>query len=466
MRANQLRQVVRMYTTHWVFWVAAASWLGMQLALLGWPSVPPVERLSHNMTSPLMGDLFLGIMMGAMLKLQFANPRARLLPGFAAAHLVVAGTIVASAMAIKVVLVSPLAGAGEQLALLSLAVIPIVVATWTVHLMSSAGFFLLFGLIIAKVVAGQYVAELIQLLIDRPIVPLGITCVGLAALAALDVRLWALHEEMREYPLQIPDRWNLMSRAGNRDRRRLETQVFARASFQGWLRDVEFRFVVRGGASISPWRRVMLRQLSSGFSCLSVMVAVFTMMPPLLYVQSWQRNPVDAHGVFLLSFIPLLMALSMLGGVWLQRWPHLARESLLPLGRRDFVRDVALSMACDMAAAAAAHCAMLVVGLELLWPQGPSHGLLLPWVALTVAQYVVGYCVVFWLLSFRHFWGFVLPVAVANAILASLVAAALSVKGEFWSPVNLALATLVTALAVGWLLCRLAFRRWCRIDLD
>ena len=181
---------------------------------------------------------------------------------------------------------------------------------------------------------------------------------------------------------------------------------------------------------------------------------------------SWLPTADDAGSVFLLSFLPLQMVLVMLGALWLGRWPYLARESLWPLGRRDFVRDLARSMACDMAPAAGVHCAMIVVWLKLICPQGPLTGFVLPWLALTMAQYVVVYCLMFWLVSFRRLWVVILEMLGVSVLSMALVIAGLFFADEgFWSPVNVTAAIIVTALAVT-LLYRLAFRRWCHVDLD
>ena len=98
-------------------------------------------------------------------------------------------------------------------------------------------------------------------------------------------------------------------------------------------------------------------------------------------------------------------------------------------------------------------------------PRVTLPGLLLPWLALTVCQYIVAYHLIFWLVSFRRTLLRILGLMAANAISAGLVVAALFFVGkEFWSPVNVALAIIVTALAMA-LLYRLAFRRWCHLDL-
>ena len=465
MTANQLRQILCTYTTFCRPWMAVLLWLLIHVMLWGprlWSSEPLSELLLVIMWVTLTASVALGMVMGWMLKLQFANPRARLLPGFRAAHLVVAGAIVGAAIAIQAVLVPPRGGAVEPLALLSLSLLAIVAAAWIAYLMSLVGFCLFIILYSACVCAPQYITGLIQALNDSPIVCLGIACVGLAAIAALGVRLWTLSEEKPECSRQMPARWDFTSRAGNRSRRRFEARAVARA--HPWLGDLLCRLVLRSSGATGPLRRLLFRQLAGGFSSLSVMIGVFVVMLIVLWLQSWSPQEIVEPGeVFFLPFFPVQLVMSMVGGMWLRRWPYLAGESLWPLGRRDFVRDLARSLACDMAPAAGAHCAIIIVWLQLCSPPGPL-GEPLPWLALTMAQYAVAYCLMFWLVSFRRLW-VVLGTLAVSSISSALVIAALFADERFWSPVSLTLAIIVTASTAA-VFYRLAFRRWCHVDLD
>ena len=467
MTANQLRQVLRTYTTLCRSWLAVLLWLLIHVMLWGpriWSSEPLSELLLESMCMPILGSVALGTIMGRMLKLQFANPRARVLPGFKEAHLVVAGAIVGAAIAIQAVLVPPGGGAVEPLALLSLTLSAIVAAAWIAYLMSSIGPFLIIVLLLPAFSYPQYTTGLIQALNDSPIVCLGIACVGLAAMAALGVRLWMLSEEMPEYSGQVPVFWDFTSRAGNRSWRRFEARAVARS--HPWLGDLLCRLVLRGNRAMGPLRRLLFRQLAGGFSSLSVMIGVLVVMLIVLWLQSWSQQEIVEPGevFFYLPFFPVLLVMSNVGGIWLRRWPYLAGESLWPLGRRDFVRDLARSMACDMAPAAGAHCAIIIVWLKLCSPPGPL-GEPLPWLALTTAQYVVAYCLMFWLVSFRRFWVVLVGTLAGSSISAALVIAALVADERFRSPVNLALVIIVTALTAA-LLYRRAFRRWCHVDFD
>ncbi len=469
MTVNQLRQVARTYTTQWSCWVTAFFWLLMHGMLLGsvarrWTEVPVAEQLRDIMGPPLMASLWLGLMIGMMLKLQFANPRARLLPGFGAAHFFVAAAIVSVATAIEAFLVPVWAGTAALLAVLSVTFLAIVGTVWIAYLMRPIGFYLLIVLILVHSFARQYVTGLIQVLIDDPTVSLGIACVGLAALAALGVRLWMLCEEMPEYSRQSSVRWDFTSRAGSRRLRRLEAQAITRGGLQAWVLDTPFGLVLRGNSAAGTWRRLLFRQLAGGFSSLSAMISVFAVVACVLWIQSWSQPATEAGEVVFLSFMPVQLVLSMVGGMWLRCWPFLARESLWPVGRRDFVRDLARSLACDLAPAAAVHCAMIVVCLELFSPQGALPGHHLRWIGLTAAQYAVAYCLLFWLISTRRFWVLLVGTLSISILSSALVIAGLFAARAFWSPVIVAAAFVVIALGVG-LLYRVAFRRWCYVDL-
>ncbi len=360
-------------------------------------------------------------------------------------------------------------GAGALLLLSSLSLFVIAATAWANYWMSPMGsiyFLLIMGLLFACVFAEEHVAGPLQALGDSPIACLAIACVGLAAMASLAARLWILSEEMSEYSRLVPVNWDFSSRAGSRGRRRLEAHAFARIGNRDVWRDAQLRLVLHPDKPMGPLRRLLLRQLAGWHVGMPLTVIAFMGTLSLLLFQSWLRKPVDADSVFLLSFFPQQIVLGMLGGVWLHRWPFLTLEYFRPLGRQGFVRDLARSMAYDIAGPAAVHCAMIVIWLELIRPHEAPAGLLLPWLALTAAQYLVAYSLTFWLVSLRRPLVHILGITVASMGSALLVMAALFFTAEgFWSPVNVAAVIVATALVVG-LLYQLAFRRWCRLDLD
>ncbi len=470
MTYSQLCQVLRMYTAHsnsrvmvmlWLllhvcFWVA--GFLGQ---VQGRQQLPPMM-----IALLLVSNLMLARMLSGMLELQFANLQARLAPAYAGAHLVVAGGIAGTAIAIEAVLVSAWMGPTGLLAQISLSVLAIGGGVWIAYSRSTLGSGLYTAAICVSFVAPTYVEAVVLTLGERPVASLGIACIGLAAMAALGTRLWMFREEVPEYPRQLAIDRDLTSWIDDRSRQRFEAQVIARSWTRGWLRDVQFRLVLRGSTATSPWRRLLLRQVVNGFPCLSAMAMVFVYILFIFLFQSWRGRSFGGDNGFLLSFFPLLMALIVQVVSWDRCWPYLARELLRPVGRKDFIGDLARFMAFDMAGAAAVHCAMLVVWLKLLSPLGTAEGLLLPWLVLTMAQYAVAYCLMFWLLTSRNVWGLILGFAAACLIPTVMVHLGLSLaEHNQWSPLGLAAAIIVTILAMASLY-HIAFRRWCCADLD
>lgn len=468
MTVNQLRQALRTYTTRWSCRLVAFGWLCAQIPLLDFTHRSRgalAEELLAVMSLPLMANLLLGAMVGAMLKVQFADPRARLMPRFAVPHLVVAGAIIATAIGIQTALAPGWAGIGGQAAMISVAFLAIVAAAWTFYSMNALGSILLMFLPFLVMLIPRYVAKLLQIVIDNPSLSVGLGYVGLVALGALAVLVWTLSEERPEYSRRLPFRWDFSSGAAARMWQRREAEAIQRAPRQGWLLDLQFGFLLRRGAAAGPWRRVVLRQLGGGFSILNGVIIMFmVMLAIMLPTQMLTRKPGGEANFIVLTFMPMQMALGMLGGMWLRRWPLLARESLRPLARREFVRDMARSLACDLAAPLTAHLTVIVLFLQLLPPQGRLSGFLLPWLALTVAQYIVAGCLMFWVVSYRQFLGLLIGVMTICGLSAASAHLVLFGPAGFWSPVTVTAAVVGTAITAV-LMYRTAFRRWCSIDM-
>ena len=250
--------------------------------------------------------------------------------------------IIAAAIGSQTALAPGWAGIGGQAAVISVAFLAIVTTAWAFYSMNALGSMLLVVLVCSLPYTHRYVARLLQILIDHPIVSAGLGCIGLAALVALAVRLWTLSEEKPEYSRRLPFRWDFSSGAAARVWQRREAEAIQRTPKQSWLLDLQFGFLLRKGRG-EPALGVasLLRQLGGGFSALNGVVIVFPTMLLLVVIHVWARKPGEEVNFILLTFMPMQMVLGMLGGMWLRRWPLLARESLRPLARREFVRDMA-----------------------------------------------------------------------------------------------------------------------------
>ncbi|MBN1589576.1 MAG: hypothetical protein JW888_08685 [Pirellulales bacterium] len=474
MTANRLYQVLRTYTTRLVFWLIVAIWLGTLLVLpagakhgLSFPDL--VDLVAHRLFPSLMLAAGLGMIVGTMLKAQFADPRARLLPRFAGTHLAVAATIVVVATVVDAGMLA-WAGRVSWLAAASLYLAVIMAGAWSGCWVSQVFIWFVFALIYGTMLAPRYVAGLIQSLSDRPTLSLACVGLGLAALVILGRRLWMLSEEMPQYSRQMPSSvWRFTSRGAARDRQRWESQVIARSRVQGPLRDVLVRLVFRWLPAPGLTRRMLLRQLAGGFSSLFWAPFLFGMIVLIFGMQTPPTRPIGAGAVyfmilFMISFIPFQFALCMPGGWWVRRWPYLARESLFPLGRTTFIRDLALAMALDVAAAAVVHCAAIVTCFALFHPLSSMVELLPAWIVLTLVQYTVAYWLLFWLVSYRSHWALMAGILVAAPISAGLLIAALYAGQQLGPLAVLGPVLLLTVLGAG-LLYRLTMRRWCRVEL-
>jgi hypothetical protein len=460
--ASRLRAAFRTYASRRVFWIVAGIWLGfhgvMSVARGGPEEIPAF----------LCANVAVGVFLGIQVKGQFANARARLLPHFATVHLLAAGAIVAGTVLLDACLLARTHTVSAP-AVAALALAVIAGTGWSSCQMDPVSSWLLTLLIISGCAAPQYFAGPIQagLSGQHPIVSVGLAIFGLAILVILAVRLRGLHEEMPEYPRRIPDStWDFTSRGAQRDRRRFEAEVIARAKTAGRWYDLRHRLLLRwAGSTSGPLRRLLLRQLAGGSP--GVFLALAQVGLVFYFLWFTHRAPGDSIGtpvVFLLSCFPVMMAMGILGGVGLRRWPYLARESLYPLGRADFVRDLIVNGACDTGIVAMGHCAGIVAGLSLLQLRAPVTEFLVPFLLLIVAQYVVVGFLTLWFVSFRRFWVFVFGAELASALSAGLVVAALLAGEAFWSPARIAVAIVLTAITVAGLY-RLTYRRWCQLEL-
>jgi hypothetical protein len=458
MTANQLRQALRPYTCHWVFWAVIAIWFVMHAPL---PSASQ-QDLPEFVWMSLMANMALGTGIGAMLKTQFANPRARLLPGFRTAHLVATGGFVCAVLAVEAAMAPAWGGVAPRLAMLSVAALAMASSAWFAYSMISALWLLVAPMVLAPAIAPQLLVEATQTLVSTPLVSLGVTGFGLAAMATLGARLWRLGEESPEYSWQVPS-GDITPRPGNRNLRKLEAQMVTRSRSLMWRLDLQFDLVVRNVRSMSPLRRLLFRQVATGFSGLSMLPSFLIIMVIVFWLQSGSERRFEAGELFFVTFLPVQIVLGMVGSIWLSRRTLLAPESLRPLNRRAFVRDQARSLACDIAPGAGAHCVLIFVYLKLIISD-PSSEHLLPWLALTIIQYIVAYCLMLWLVSYRSLWCLIFGVSAISGLSSALVITALFAGHGVWSPLNLAVASIAVPLATV-LLYQLAFRRWCNIDL-
>jgi hypothetical protein len=172
----------------------------------------------------------------------------------------------------------------------------------------------------------------------------------------------------------------------------------------------------------------------------------------------------------MLGFLPFFyicfFGASFLVGAWTRCWPYLARESLYPLSRAEFIGDIAKTLAVDVVTAALWNGFGLLVVWTCFSPQELLTIPVLPFLAMSVVIYVATYCLLFWLLpSHRRLsWLTGLVTLGVLVLLGFAIYKMFFVWVDFWTPANtvLALAGVAAAAVVSH---RWAYRRWMRMDL-
>jgi hypothetical protein len=456
---NQLGQVFRTYCTRLYYWYFFGAWLFFMVLLIP-TSQNPVAN--PDFIFPLVfANWFVGFVVASQIKYHFANPMARLLPGFALAHMIVAVVIVGSAVVIESAItaqarsVSFFATAGFSL----LVLVCILLHFYFLR----AAFAILFPvLMLTALYAPKYVAA--PVIYGDPVVSAALFCIGLGLIVLLGVRLLTLNEARPEYSKQpSPYDSDITSRPAGRGRRRAESQaVFSGHSWRDFL----FKLVFRRLPAWGPLRRLLLFQVAFGFPGLYVPLGV-----ALLYCLSFLEKPPSppAHGTInvapafdplsfgVLMFSVLLLESGGLGAFWLARWPYLVRESLLPRSRGTFVRDLLRSSLLDIVLVGSG----LSTASSYLLQIGQPHGFTLVFFA-SLIQYVLMGSMMFLVISCRDS----LLLVVIGILVTDILSTTFLTSAVYSSGWIGAAALSVTSFVIIVGICGLAFWRWSNVDFD
>jgi hypothetical protein len=403
----------------------------------------------------------IGSIVGMQIKVQYANPRARLLPSFNAAHLIVPAIIITAAMLLEV-WIANVYGV-PYFALAGYALFIIAAASWNASDMRGAYNFLFIAFMFASMLLPKYFVA--PLLTSGIFVSVATFCIGFVALAALGMRIMMLCEEKPEYSRVVPgSMWDFMSRAGRRDRGKLEAQMIARSKFKAWLQDIMFLMVFKNKTASNPPRRFLLRQLTGGFSGVFIAIFLFTSIPiflcfPRLYSMSIKDAPVTSFFMIMLWYL-FIMLIRPTSGSWLDRWQYLVRESLFPISRTDFARELVRNGMFDIVAVAVGFLGGTIVGLAASQPEMLISGSIPLYIAMAIAQIFMVGCAMLFLASYRSFVDYLIG-CLGIAFLSMILICSVIFGNWLLSSVSI---VGTAAGIVGFY--RLAFRRWCDIDLE
>jgi hypothetical protein len=227
------------------------------------------ERV-HYLSSLLFPALILGSWLGVQLKLQFAAPRSRMVPGFAKAHLALPGCLFLAVAALPALIAYNNLG----IALLSTFAIQTAAFTWCLWLAHHNSVLMLFAGF-AAVGLAFFANPSTHTILLNSFVPGSLTIpsmllfvAGIAGLFAYAMRLARFNEAMAEYGMvfSFDMAWDLASRSANRRRQQMEANAISKSVVNAWLLDRQFEFAMRHLPKSWLPRGVGLLQISHGLA--------------------------------------------------------------------------------------------------------------------------------------------------------------------------------------------------------
>lgn len=419
----------------------------------------------------LLPCLFLSLILGMQLKIQFAAPRSQMMPGFARAHLIVAGGLLASAAG----LLTLAAWSVSEASVISLLAIELACFAWSLWMAQVNSIIMFFSTFIGvgcfflgadPTTQAQVALLLLSPSVSTPSVALLLA--ALTGLTALAVRLIRFREEMPEYGLvfSFDMIWDLASRSSNRRRQQIEANAISKSVFNAWIVDTQFDFAIKHLPK--PWlpRAMLLLQMSHGFTVflmIPILVGVFWAVASLLSGLGGVRHHASAvipvAPIFLTSIIPM-MCLSAINGQWLQHWRWFSGELLRPATRQQYVTSLLSTMALDGLVALGVPLFLVMVlairGFAL--PTLTSAETLLLTSTHITAHLITSLAVMAWLTAYRRIWPVVIALACSMALHAGITGLSCAL-GADWLPVTLPCVLLASLIVAAWIL-RLARNRW------
>jgi hypothetical protein len=465
-----MRQALRVYTTQTVFWLWAGLWVLVQVV---W-AFTGTEVCGSELIVLMSFSGCTGILLGDHLSVQFAHPRARLLPGFVGAHFGAALLLAGVALLITGGLAStarcsPLTPLGVNTGGVGIGVFCMVSRGRFPGTISLAFWIILMGLLFAPLadnVVERFPSEHTwnESLLLNPIGHAAFGCLGIAALIAAGVRLLRLSEDAPGYStLARGTDWNTaevgIGVLNNEHRQNRESVTYPRGRncIDRWF-DLVFRFLF----VLQRGRRMVLRYLVEGPRTLGSIGPMAFVTLIVCAVAGGHDDWLENGGFYLLSVVPFLGAMVDRSNMWAFRYGHLTRESLLPVGRIALVREMGLATVLDTAIGTVGHAVMILLALAFLTPHGIGVGFLVAWLALLMAQYLVGYHLMFWLVPSGRSCSTLVFIAIACFALPGITAATLAADHMPAAPL------VVVAIEAGasFVLYRLAIQEWLRVDFD
>lgn len=460
------KQVLLTYLTRKLFWLFAV------LYLLSIPMGVTFSRWGKETAEvfPLVLQVFflgayLSFGIGAHLKQQFANPRAKMFPGFARPHLLVGvGAILLLTTASALIAAWP-----SNIPLLGLMAFILHInslALWLGANPKPLPLTAFMATVLLLPTSGIGRALFVEITMGRePILAASMLMAHLFGLGVLVLDMAELDEDRLDYErVQAFNMWDMRAgpqRAFNRNVAKSGNWLIR---FVSWFASHELERATRRVEG-RPINRLKLLALGDNWpNPMALNLVIFgAIVLGLVWVgRSWFGNEQIAKGM-LMQGIPMSMAFvwgSWLA--WMQRWPRLGYESLRPVSRQEWVWENGVAIAKTMVVNHVIALTLLTGILLAVLPDFASSPKLWQTLVVVTAAQVAAFGLMSWVVSF----GSVMATAFMTAPLVTAPAfgvLAISEKAESAAVIVLCLSA--GCIIFGVLMSRMAYTKWCRMDL-
>lgn len=463
---NCCQQVLKTYLTRKVFWFFAALYAtSIPMTISAASGNKEVAKALPVMLQGFFFGAYLCFGLGVHLKQQFANPRAKTMPGFATPHLIVGigGVVVLSVLSS---LMSALSSGSSPMGFLALILHVNSLALWLgcnpKPLPFSAFLCTVFGFPISAFGRALFV----EIAMTRePILVVTIIAMHLFGLMLLTLDLIDLDEDHLDYSKVQPlGMWDMRASTQRNMQRNFSASHGWMAKALSWASTGALN---RASAQPAMTTRQRLALIALGDNwpapiAVNLLVLALICVSPLIWLGRQRVVASDEIQQFIRFIFPMMMC--FVWGVWLtwlQRWPRLGYESLRPVSRSEWVWENGLSNARSMAQ----HHVFAVVIQVLIALAFTSDVAGDPrfWVSLwwaTAAQ-VLAFGIMAWAASY----GSMLVAGLATAPVTMVLAIPMAIlqKDGFQIQHMVWASLMLVLLGIG--LTRVAYSKWCRMDL-
>lgn len=218
--------------------------------------------------------------------------------------------------------------------------------------------------------------------------------------------------------------------------------------------------LVRSSNSASIFARCRRWQVSGIQQYLPVVMALVAASPIVAMSRSGGTGPSHPSALLGALQMPIFFALMMPAMEYLQQWRTRVTDILKPVRREDYLREMGLCLAIDLARNLAMVFAVVLGTILVVSPSDFQPAVALPWLLITTLAATFYFGAIVWLLRYRS-----MVMAVAPGLVIVVLYTVLAIEWSNPSIHSLAVCIASVLALIGIWLARDAYRRWLLTDL-